>query len=255
MVAGFKPSTYSVAQHATLRLALEGRHGQVECAACHAAARKGLPPVAPTVALGTAKVALRLSAVACEGCHVDVHAGRFAAGGASPIAGGCGACHGSVSFHPSTVDVANHARFALALEGAHRAVPCAQCHAELGGRHTTSTLLLTAGSVPRLPFGGTTRTTCISCHATPHREQFATRKDQGACEACHGIEAFAPATRFDHDRDASFKLQGAHATVACAACHKAVRGAGGEGPVTYRGVPSTCESCHSGKSPAAERGT
>jgi hypothetical protein len=253
VVGGFRPSTFSVAQHAALRLPLEGRHGQVDCAACHAPSRKGLPPFASTPALGTAQVGLRLSEVSCEACHVDVHAGRFATRGASSVTGGCGACHGSVTFHPSTVDVVSHDRFALKLEGAHRAVPCVQCHAELGGKHATNTLLLTAANAPRLPFGAT-RTTCVSCHATPHGEQFASRKDKGACEGCHGVEAFAPATKFDHDRNASFKLQGAHAKVACAGCHKSVRGPGGAMLPQYRGVSSKCESCHGGKVPAAERG-
>ncbi|MFN8579523.1 MAG: cytochrome c3 family protein [Gemmatimonadaceae bacterium] len=247
-VAGFKPSTYGIAQHAALRLALDGRHAQVECAACHAVGRKGLPPIAPTLTLGTAKVALRIPELSCEACHVDVHAGRFSKGAAA-LAGGCAACHGTTTFSPSTIDVANHNRFALKLEGGHRAVPCVQCHQELTGSHASNTLLLTAANVRRLPFGAT-RTTCVACHETPHGDQFAGRKDKGACDACHGVDGFAPAARFDHDRDASFKLQGAHAKVACAECHKAVVSARGASIVQYRGVPSKCESCHGGKTPS-----
>lgn len=251
-VGGFTPSTFTVAQHAVLRLPLDGRHQQVACAACHAASRKGLPPFATPLPSGAADVRLRLTDASCEACHVDVHAGRFSSRGASPMPGGCVACHGSTSFFPSTVDVANHDRFALRLEGAHRAVSCVQCHAELGGAHTASTLLLTAANTRQLPFGAS-RTSCASCHVTPHGTQFDNRTDKRVCEGCHGVEAFAPASRFDHDRDAAFPLQGAHARVACADCHKSVPGNGGPARIQYRGVSPACEGCHGGKRPQLER--
>ena len=54
---------------------------------------------------------------------------------------------------------------------------------------------------------------------TPHGDQFDARKDRGRCDACHTVEAFAPAGQFDHDRDASFSLKGAHEGVPCNQCH------------------------------------
>src|SRR4029077_15191045 len=44
-VQGWTPTTFTVAQHATLRLKLEGRHAEVACAPCHGPDRKGLPPL------------------------------------------------------------------------------------------------------------------------------------------------------------------------------------------------------------------
>jgi hypothetical protein len=244
--AGWKPSTYTIAAHAALRLALQGRHATISCADCHGAVRRGLPSAAQPEALGTAHVLLRVRDVECAACHVDPHAGRYAAGGAFPAPGGCGACHDARAFRPSTVDVARHSRFSFALDGAHRAAPCQACHAELKASSTAgSTLLLAARNVtPRL-FNARRSTACESCHESPHGAQFAGRKERGACEACHDAFRFAPASRFDHDRDATFALTGAHAKVACLQCHKTEVGATGVKRVVYRPLPATCESCHS----------
>jgi hypothetical protein len=85
---------------------------------------------------------------------------------------------------------------------------------------------------------------CAECHDSPHGDQFARRKDQGACESCHGLDAFVPATAFDHERDATFVLEGAHARVACAACHARERGEGNTTRIVYYPVSHRCESCH-----------
>jgi len=127
---------------------------------------------------------------------------------------------------PSTVDVAAHARFAFALDGAHRAVPCAGCHKTMNGSFSASR-------------------TCAGCHSTPHGTQFAARADRGACDACHDTGVWRPAARFNHDRDAAFSLAGAHARVACDRCH---RPGGPSVDRVYRPVSSKCESCHTGKS-------
>lgn len=236
--AGWKPSTFSVARHATLRLPLEGRHAAIACAACHAATRRGLPPLAHT-ALGTANVALALSETACQSCHADPHAGRYSDGGAQPHPQGCRACHDAVAFRPSTVSVETHATFAFALDGAHRATPCIACHDDLKAPVAASSLIAFRNRVPALPFTQH-RTRCASCHETPHGNQFASRKDGGACEGCHGTAGFAPASRFDHTGDASFALTGAHEKTPCASCHRRDP----QGHVTYRPLSGACESCH-----------
>lgn len=249
-VSGWKPSTYSLAAHASLRLPLDGRHATIACAACHAASRKGLPAPPPTLTLGSAKVLLRVPEVACASCHVDPHAGRYSAGGALAVADGCRTCHGTQAFRPSTMSVATHARFSFALEGAHRATPCFACHAEMKSAvPAANTLLLSARGVASLPYDTRRATACQGCHESPHGAQFASRKDKGACEGCHEVAAFVPASRFDHDRDASFALKGAHAKVACAACHKPEPSVSGPSRVVYRPLSGKCESCHTGGTP------
>lgn len=244
-VAGWAPSTFTVAQHATLRLRLDGRHAEIPCKACHAADRPGLPAAGATVSLGSARVAVRLAAAACTDCHTDAHAGRYARGGALPQPD-CTACHSAASFRPSLVDAALHDRFAFHLEGAHRAVACVSCHEELRAARATSTLVRSTRGVTAFPAKVPASRTCESCHQNPHGDQFATRKDH-RCESCHGVEAFVPAARFDHERDASFALKGAHARVPCQSCH-ASRTIGGVSVTAYRPLSGKCESCHDKRS-------
>ena len=234
-VAGWKPSTFTVAAHQTLQLRLEGRHAAIACAACHGPDRRGLEPLPGVESLGKARVALTLSnEITCAACHVDPHQGRYPR---------CLDCHGLQTFRPSTVDVAAHQRYKFPLERAHAAVACVDCHAELKHAAATSSLVLAGWSFPRLlfapPKGG-----CEACHQTPHGAQFAARRDRGACESCHGTDTFRPATRFNHDRDAAFTLKGAHARVACNRCHPTSRDPAGKSVVVYRPVSSKCEVCH-----------
>lgn len=246
-VSGFAPSTFTIANHATLRLPLDGRHAAIACTACHTSIRTGLPPATTNRTTGSAGISLTLADVRCASCHVDPHRGRLAGPGSD---GGCRDCHGTDTFHPSTVDASKHDKYRFRLEGAHRAVPCGQCHREMKGTHGKSSLLLAAGESPSLPFAER-RETCAACHETPHGSQFSVRRDGGACDACHGVEAFAPASRFDHERDTAFRLRGAHAKVACAQCHKATVTGAGASIVAWRGLSSKCESCHAARSGGA----
>jgi hypothetical protein len=208
---GFAPATFTVVHHAATRYPLEGAHARVRCEACHGR-RAG-------------SVVMRPAAARCIDCHRDPHNG--------PPGGDCGACHSVQAMRPSTVDVAAHARFTFALEGAHRAVPCAACHASMSGarRSATTTISFTA------------QRTCAGCHDTPHGAQFNARPDRGACDACHDAAAWRPAARFDHEGDAAFSLAGGHARVPCARCHPP-----GDRSVdrVYRPVSGKCETCHKG---------
>ena len=240
--AGFAPSVFGASAHASLRVTLAGRHGQVACAACHGPVRTGLSPL-PAPASRRAKLTLALRDTGCASCHVDPHAGRFAAGGAWPVDGTCGACHDATAWRPATMTLALHARAGYALEGAHRAVPCVACHDEFRARPAASTLLQASRGVARLPFNAERPANCGSCHDSPHGRQFDARRDEGACEGCHTVASFTPAGAFDHERDAAFSLKGAHAKVPCASCHRApAPGA----PIFYRPLSSKCEGCHAG---------
>jgi hypothetical protein len=243
VVAGWKPSSFSVASHARLRLPLNGRHAEVACQACHGPGRRGLPPLPPAGKLGRAGVALTLRETTCPACHVDPHEGRYAAGGARPQTAGCEACHDARRFRPSTIDVAAHAEYAFRLEGAHRAVPCAACHDELK-RPARSTSIVADG-----PAGPGLRLTvdsvaCETCHVNPHGSQFAAGAVRGGCERCHGVEGFRPAARFDHERDTAFPLKGAHEKVPCASCHIPRPDDSARAVAVYRPLSSKCESCH-----------
>jgi len=223
-VDGWRPSSYTVVQHRLTRYPLEGRHQQARCSGCHVKTS------------GTAAVvAMRPVTTECVTCHVDPHDKRFAR---------CTDCHDVRGFRPTSIDIAAHGRFRFQLTGAHRAVPCLSCHGEMRRAPATSTLT-GAGrwSGPALMFaappGG-----CVGCHANPHGNQFAPRGSRGTCESCHGVDAFRPASGFDHNRDAAFSLKGAHAGVPCDRCHRTARGADGKPMVIYRPVATACEACH-----------
>jgi hypothetical protein len=93
--------------------------------------------------------------------------------------------------------------------------------------------------------------TCAGCHQSPHGDQFKGRRARvkggpagDACDACHGLETFTPANRFDHEKDSAFRLTGAHAKVRCEGCHKTSRDAQGRSFVVYKPTPVRCEDCH-----------
>jgi hypothetical protein len=245
-VAGWKPSLFSVAQHATLKLPLDGRHAKIDCATCHGPVRKGLPPLPPPAKLGRAGVALVVKETDCAACHYDAHAGRFGPAGARAKKDGCVTCHNIVAFRPTIVDVSMHRDFNYALAGAHRAIGCDACHVESKPAPARSSLLLAHGTAPPMNFT-TKGMNCEACHETPHGDQFSPRGDAGKCASCHGDDAFRPASKFDHDVDAVFPLKGAHERVPCAKCHATAQKKDSRAIVIYRPVPHTCEDCH-GKS-------
>lgn len=243
-VQGWSPSTFTVAQHAATRLSLEARHAEIACSACHGPDRKDLAPLPGTRVLGKAGVALTVTELECAACHADPHKGRFAAGGPRAQDQGCRACHNVRSFRPSTATIATHATFSFALDGAHRATACVECHDELKrtGPPGRSSLIRAAGGIVDLRFEA--KHDCVGCHDTPHGTQFNARRDRGRCDACHGTDVFTPATKFDHTRDATFSTRGAHENVACTQCHP--RDPKGRTPkaLIYRPVSGKCESCH-----------
>jgi len=236
-VEGWKPSTFTDTEHARLEFSLQGRHAEVKCSACHGPERRDLPPLPGTKVLGKAMVALRLEDHDCSSCHLDPHEGPEE---------GCLACHGFASFRPSSVDPVLHREFTFPLEGAHRAVPCVACHEELNLVAARSSMVSARGRTPSLPFTAG-HEECVECHSSPHGEQFALRPGGGACEDCHDAESFRPASRFDHTRDSSFPLEGAHAEAPCAGCHASTADGKGGQITIYRPVPGTCQDCHEGK--------
>lgn len=241
-VRGFKPSAFDVADHAKTAFRLEGAHAKAKCSACHGPERPGLAPLPPASVTGPTRILFHFTLQDCISCHHDPHAGSL-----GTTDDKCLACHDASAFRPARVDVAAHAKYEFALEGAHGAVPCFECHKELQATRPASTLVGFAAAWPSLDLGKLGKE-CRSCHKDPHGRQF-TGDRTADCSACHGVDAFRPASHFDHDRDSAFALAGAHAKVPCASCHK--RGAlpdGSQG-VVYRTVPTACEACHLPRSP------
>lgn len=239
---GWKPSTFGVREHGTLRFPLTGRHAVAACGSCHSATRQGLPPFPATRSLGSARIAFRLDELTCNACHRDPHGGKYASAKPAPPQGTCIACHDTRSFHPSLIDAAAHARFAFPLEGAHGAVPCVACHTTMGTAASLGASLQLAAGPSRPVVYTLPGATCASCHKSPHGTQFASRKDGGSCQSCHDVRGWTPASRFVHDANGGFALGAAHEHLPCARCH--VPPASDKVPRTWRGVPRNCEACH-----------
>jgi len=214
--------------HDKTRYPLRGAHGSVACKSCHGPF-PGIKAVFKGMRFGS-----------CTDCHVDAHVGQL---GIPPPS--CERCHSIDAFRPAAYEPSMHTGYPL--QGGHAAVSCAACHRpdpslaeraaplraylEKRGRRDTISL---SDFHPR---GDTRR--CDTCHADPHRGQFAGRVRQSGCADCHQVSSFAE-VRFDHSRESTFPLSGAHAAAACAGCHFA----DAAGIVRYRPLREECASCH-----------
>jgi len=231
-VSRWKPSTFGVEEHDALDFRLTGAHSDAECGECHGPERTDLPPLPGVSELGSAGVALTRLETRCTECHFDPHTGQ--------IDGSCESCHRATGFRPSLVDTEMHRSFKQALEGAHRTVACVACHEELAQPPRRIHLLRADEGTPlvfSMPIA-----TCSSCHESPHGGQFGNLEFD--CMTCHDSQAFVPAPRFDHDRDAAFPLGGEHRKVACLGCHVREVGDDGVERVVYRPLAHDCKSCH-----------
>jgi hypothetical protein len=177
---GWKPAIYD---HNLSTFILTGKHTSVACIKCHV----------NNTYKGTSGD--------CNFCHKndDNHNGLFGSN--------CATCHSTTAWKPSTFD---HGKTSFILSGAHTSVACASCH-------VNNIFKGTPGD-------------CYSCHKNidKHSVTFGT-----SCGICHNTSAWKPAT-FDHNLS-TFKLTGAHTTVACTNCHVSN---------VYEGTPGDCNSCH-----------
>lgn len=183
--------------HANFGFALVGVHATLPCVACHVNNQfQGIP-------------------ADCYSCHVKDYT---SAKNPDHVAAGfpttCSLCHDSISWLDSTF---NHVTVGFALTGAHVTTPCAQCH--LNGQFANAP------------------TQCQGCHladfngtTNPNHVSAGFPQD---CSLCHTTTNWLGAV-FDHSTT-GFALTGAHAPLACAACHT-----NGQ----FTALPTTCASCH-----------
>lgn len=142
---------------------------------------------------------------ACFACHRedDKHKGQEGEQ--------CERCHNEQGWKTQVVFKHDLTRFPLI--GLHAMAPCEECHLTAGFKDAD--------------------TACSSCHKKDdvHKASLGT-----ACGQCHNPNGWR-LWLFDHNRGTDFALEGAHAEVACAACHKEARTQGVR-------VPSDCFACH-----------
>jgi hypothetical protein len=221
-VNGFRPARFALEDHAKTAYPLAGGHLAVACDQCHR------PEVSRE---GRTIVPLHFASTRCADCHKDPHQGEVARFVAK---GGCESCHRVDSWRQVAFD---HAQTRYPLTGRHARVACVSCHRRAE-----------AGQAARLRFAGVSQT-CEGCHRDPHQGQFARAGKAVSCERCHTTDNLE-ASKFDHARDAAYKLDGAHARLACSACHRPET-RDGTTFVRYKPLPTTCRGCHgSSRAPA-----
>lgn len=250
--------------HARTDYPLEGRHAEVACAECHADKKKG--PYRP------------IDHADCDDCHDDPHAGKFeptdcrschtpeewAVGEFDhartdyPLEGKhasveCVACHpgekwSGVKFGSCVdchADDQPHAGYFADDR-------CASCHAVTGWQPVSFDHEVETDFV-RSPQH--TEVACEDCHVDPenygvddascvacHADDEPRRHYDGDCDTCHQGADWLPAdiARADHART-GFLLQGAHAPVACEACHAPSQ--------PHSTASAACASCHAADDP------
>jgi hypothetical protein len=221
-------STFTVAKHRKTRYPLVGAHVTVPCADCHKAGTGGrTDKILPFV----------FEDRTCTGCHEDVHKGEFKDRMAKKRADGtplgCEACHNVRSW--ADVNGFDHSKTKFPLLGAHRTVPCGDCHKVPPGEK-------------KIQFKGTSQI-CADCHEDAHDGQFA-KSGKTPCEDCHNSQRWIPSI-FDHDARTHFPLKGGHANVPCDKCHIQVLLVDNK-QVTYKDKPvvafkqvlKKCTDCH-----------
>jgi hypothetical protein len=117
----------------------------------------------------------------------------------------------------SEATVGSHDRTNFPLTGKHRTLGCRECHVNL-------------------VFEGTPRD-CEACHWQRRQDDRYGLRLGSLCADCHTPQSWKkvdPAF-WNHERDAGFRLEGAHRTLDCEACH----GSDGFSP-----RPTACYSCH-----------
>jgi len=221
-IQGWKPSTFTVKEHALTAYPLQGSHARLECAQCH------VPKGRDTV--------FKVKFERCTDCHSDRHAEQFAA---APYFNACDRCHNVEAYKPSTFTVVGHKQTHFALTGGHLAVPCSDCHKESADLRPEPAVIYRWKNL-----------NCTSCHADPHQGQFTARMQQAradgspaGCEACHTTKSWKEVSGFDHSKT-RFPLLGAHRVTACIDCHKPPNLERKLINVDFKSAPTQCEDCH-----------
>ena len=129
----------------------------------------------------------------------------------------CSRCHEPGQWKAVRFDHAQDTRWPLRGKHTQSSVTCAQCHKDR--------------QYQKAPTG------CAGCHG---KDDIHKGKLGQACERCHNEQG---QLLFQHNRDARFRIDGAHTLLACARCHASVQ---------FKPVASTCFGCH--PEPAVHKG-
>jgi hypothetical protein len=186
---------------------------QKECSNCHTSFSKG------------AQIKL------CLDCHKEVAkdiTGKTGFHGKTTEAQAseCSHCHTDHKGRDAKIvtldtEIFTHISTDFMLKGDHLNVSCPECH-KTGKKYREAS------------------NSCIGCHEKSEPHRGALGKD---CASCHNETSWKDVKEFDHS-ETKFKLDKAHKTVKCSACHE------GE---NYSELPVTCIGCHRIQDPHQSR--
>ncbi len=229
VATSFREVAKTAFDHDRTRWPLAGAHSSVACAKCHDAktAWGAKPPFAT-----------------CGGCHEEPHGGQATLAGARVD---CTACHSTAAFRPGVLAAAKHAPQRFPLTGKHAAVACAKCHKR--DDSPKGRARLGKAAIEIRPASDR----CLTCHVDAHGGQLATRPGSGECAPCHSVDGWKPSLFSAKQHETlALPLDGAHAKLACAACHRLDRKGlaplaatnAGSARLLLVGIERDCASCH-----------
>ncbi len=177
---------------------LTGAHVPLQCSQCHI------------------KGNYKITDPSCVSCHLNNYNGTTDPNHVqAKFPTLCQECHSTTNWGGATF---NHASTGFALTGAHTALACVSCH--VNGNYTLN------------------NAACSACHLTQYNSttdpNHAKAGFPTTCDTCHTTTAWTGA-QFDHTKNTTFPLTGAHVALDCNSCH-----ASG----VFKGLPTTCVSCH-----------
>jgi hypothetical protein len=233
----FDPPAFGLEEHALTALPLEGRHAEIDCAACHDQPHEDRARI------------FRGTPTDCERCHADAHEGAFdrvARRLARPEHGDCARCHVPSSFADVDQEGFDHDRWTgFAVTGAHAQAACTVCHVP---QSEPDALGRTFGRV-EAHFGDVQG--CVTCHVDPHEGSWdapglpARVEGREGCVRCHVETSFRSfPDGFDHLLWTGFPADGAHAEAGCSACHTPLRTPDAVGRTWGRATETDCAACH-----------
>lgn len=209
--AGFDDVKKDSFEHDMTGYPLRGAHINVACEKCH----DQKEPVAAE------------ASKSCSYCHTDRHGGQF---NDYQDGGDCMLCHTLEGFIPSQFSYAQHNKSGFPLTGAHKAVPCNQCHKKKQGANGE---YLTQFDFDNL--------TCRNCHTDVHRGQLNRWVEADGCTYCHTTESWNQVV-FEHNQS-RFPLEGRHREIVCLKCHYIKADQKGR-IVWMKPLELTCNGCH-----------
>lgn len=172
----------------------------------------------------------------CEACHEDIQQRRIdKAGYHGTLKGDCRYCHRehrerSATLVPLDREKFSHEDALFKLAGKHAKVECDECHKK---QRTEKT--------PGIYYIGLPHERCTDCHRDRHDGQFVRK----TCDTCHTPRGWTgKEVKFSHKTDSDYPLEGRHAAVDCAKCHKPTGPKEPLGSAKFKGLGRACVDCH-----------